>query len=110
MLERDAFIVTPKEPYIQWAGSIDAEASVSAKELIGQQTIYLASNDILDVNAPPLIEDYFERIFVQELEAWSTDESTWPQVRDRETFDRWFDVTESTAVFDMSKERIYLGD
>jgi hypothetical protein len=55
MLERDAFIVTPKEPFTQWAGSIDAEASVSAKELIGQQTIYLASNDILDVNAPPLI-------------------------------------------------------
>jgi hypothetical protein len=110
MLERDAFIVIPKEPYIQWAASIDSDSPAAAKDIIGERTIYLVTNDILNVNVPSLIEDYYSRIFVQELESWSTDESTWPRSRDRETFDRWFDVVHASSVFDMSKGRIYMID
>lgn len=109
ILERDAFIVTPKEPYIQWAASIDSDSAAAAKGIIWERTIYLVSSDILDVDAPPLLEDYYERIFAQELEAWSTDEATWPKLRDRGTFDQWFDVVEATSVFDLSKGRIYMG-
>jgi len=106
MLNRAAFIVTPREPYIQWAGGIDAESSAAAKDIAGEHTIYLASDDMIDGSDPPLIEDHFDRIFDQELESWSMDESTWPKRRDYATFKQWFDVVLSSSVFDLSKGRI----
>jgi hypothetical protein len=110
MVNRAAFIITPKEPYIEWAGSIDADSAAAVKGIVGEHTIYLASDDIIDGSDPPLIEDHFSRIFDQELEAWSLDESTWPKRRDRETFERWFDVVLVSSVFDLSKGRISAVD
>jgi hypothetical protein len=110
MVNRAAFIITPKEPHIEWAGSIDADSAAAVKGIVGERTIYLASDDIIDGSDPPLIEDHFSRIFDQELEAWHLDESTWPKRRDRETFERWFDVVFVSSVFDLSKGRISAAD
>jgi hypothetical protein len=56
------------------------------------------------------VEDFFEEIFTQELEDWCSDESQWPEKRDFQTFQAWFEVTGQSTVSDLGTGPIRIED
>jgi hypothetical protein len=109
-LNRSAFVVRPKEPYLQWAAGIDADSAEAAEVLRGQASVYLVPRDPLDREETAPLADYFSEIFRIELEAWSLDEGQWPATRDLETFRRWFDVVGESIVVDLAGGRLRIEE
>lgn len=68
--------------------------------------VYLVPEISTGEGETPPLEDYFEKIFEIELEAWSTDESEWPALRDFKTFMDWFDVQGESIVVDLGTGEI----
>jgi hypothetical protein len=84
-LNRAAFIIRPREPYLRWAASIDDDAPAAAEELHKGISVYLVPEHPTGTAETPPLEHYYAAIFEMELEAWSTDEGDWPQDRDCES-------------------------
>ena len=99
-INRSAFIVLPREPYLAWAASLDSDAGTAADALDTRMGIYLAAEDPGEDDAPPL-EDYFARIFECELEAGTADRAKWPERRDFLTFMEWFETAGESIVVDL---------
>ena len=106
ILNRAAFVVTPKGPYLRWAASLGDDAPEQAQDLANEVAVYLVPEISTGEGETPPLEDYFEGIFRIELEAWSTDESEWPALRDFKTFMDWFDVQGESIVVDLGTDEI----
>jgi len=105
-LNRAAFVVTPKKPYLRWAASLGEDAPRPAKDLANEVAVYLVPENFTGEGETPPLEEYFEEIFEIELEAWSRDESGWPALRDLKTFMDWFDVQGESIVVDLGTDEI----
>lgn len=105
-LNRAALIVRLKEPYLQWAASVDEDGSADTESLRNHASIYLVAQDPRGEQETAPLEDYFEQIFDMELEAWCLDEGKWPEQRDLKTFLEWFDVTGESLVTDLEASRL----
>lgn len=101
IVNRAAFVVRPREPYLKWAASLDEDAPGAAEGLIDRASVYLVAEDPRGQTETPPIEDYFEVIFEAELGGWSLDEGLWPQSRELDRFHEWFDVTSQSVVVDL---------
>jgi hypothetical protein len=106
-LKRTAIIVKPKQPYIQWANSLDDDGVKLGEEFEPEHTVYLVE-DITDylVDVEAIVAPYFEFIFEEELNAWHRLESDWPARRDFATFLEWFEVKYHSMVLDLCRGRI----
>jgi hypothetical protein len=93
MINRAVLVVRPREPYLDWAASLDDDAPTAVESLQDCVSVYLVPEDPTGREETPPLEDFFTEIFERELEEWCTDESAWPERRDLETFELWFDVT-----------------
>jgi hypothetical protein len=107
-VRRVALIVRPKQPYVDWANSVDGSASpLALKEARAHPSIYL-------VNAEPeevlQIERYVEEIFEAELEAWTDDETRWPPDRTSLLFYLWFDVITANQLWDLDEQDSMFDD
>ncbi len=106
-INRAGLIVRPKQPYIDWANSVDDDAPRAIlQELRTDPSIYLV--EIIDVleDFDLLIDDTWEWIFREQLNGWMRDPGLWPEVLTREMFLQWFDCELSTMIWDMLKTRI----
>ena len=107
LVNRAVIIVKPKQPYIEWANTLDDHGP---KLVLGSQpkhTIYLiddVSEYMFDVEA--FVRPYFEVIFEHELASWHRFENDWPAKRDFATFPKWFDVEVHSMVLDLAHEQI----
>ena len=100
-INRSAFVVLPREPYLAWAASLDSGERTAADDVASRIAVYLAAEGSNGEDDAPPLEDYFTRIFECELEAWSTDRAEWPEPRDFLTFVEWFDTTGESIVVDL---------
>jgi hypothetical protein len=104
-LYRHAWFVSRKQPYIDWANSLDnGEAMLDQQLARRERTVYLASETDGEPELEELLKDDWEDIFEQELAAWCQDEERWPSVRTRELFDAWFDVELCASVYDLDPD------
>lgn len=109
-LNRSAFVVRPKEPYLRWAANVDGDSEDAAEELRGQVSVYLVPRDPHDQEETAPLADFFREIFRIELEAWCLDEDQWPAARDLDTFGRWFDVVGQSIVVDLAGGRLRIEE
>jgi hypothetical protein len=100
-VNRAAFVVRPRDPYVTWAASVEAEPSEDSESLRSEVSIYLVPEEPTGREETPPIHDFFEEIFEAELAAWCTDESLWPAKRDLAMFLDWFDVTGQSVITDL---------
>ena len=105
-INRSAFVVRPKEPFLRWAAGVDAKAPSAAESLRGRVSVYLVPEDPRGEKETPPLADYFMQIFRIELEGWSRDESQWPEMPDLETFEQWFDVVGESIIVDLGADRL----
>jgi hypothetical protein len=101
-LYRHALFVSRKQPYIDWANSVEEGGPALDEQLARQErTVFL----VLEFDGEPALEDvlpdYWEDIFEAELASWHDDEQRWPLPRTREMFDAWFDVELCGSVYDL---------
>ncbi len=94
IVNRGYILVTPKQPFIDWAQKQDEEI-----ELFGEvePSVYLIEEDFYDDE--PIIKANFKSIFYNELDAVSETDDDYPSI-DLETFMTWFDVKLGSSVFD----------
>ena len=101
MVNRSAFILRPREPYLRWAASLDEDAANDAEGLESRVSVYLAPEHASFEEETPPLEEFYEEIFEIELSAWSEDEAMWPRCRDLDTFQKWFEVGRESVVVDL---------
>ena len=106
-LRRTAIIVKPKEPYIQWANSLDEDGIKLGEEFEPEHTIYLIEDItgyLIDIEA--MITPHYEFIFEEELNSWHRHKNDWPARRDLATFLEWFEVEYHSVIIDLCRGRI----
>jgi len=99
MLNRAVLIVRPKQPYLDWAASLDNSGILP--DVMGEQTVYLIPAYETDDDAKEVLEMVFGEVFDNELYGWHTDETAWPRRRDFETFLQWFSIELHSVVEDL---------
>ena len=103
IVNRAALTVIPKQPYVDWANSVDEEEpKLSLNSPYLEYTVYLIGNVANDQDVAAELKKHYAEIFQEELVAWMQEEKTWPEKRDYETFREWFDVKVSSMVIDLS--------
>ena len=83
------------KPMIEWSEKID---EVFALDENSEPTVYLIEEDFMDEE--PILKSHFKKIFTNELNAISDDESTYPEIK-WDIFNAWFEVESGTSVFDL---------
>lgn len=110
IINRAVFVLRPQKPYLDWASSLDKEASATAESLRDHASVYLVPEDPTGQAETPPPDSFFAEIFEHELEAWCTDETRWPSKRDLKAFRSWFEVTGESIVIDLGKGPIIRED
>lgn len=107
LMNRATIIVKPKQPYLDWANTLNDHGPELVPGSQREHAIYLindVSEYMFDVEA--FVRPYFEAIFEHELWAWHRLEDDWPAKRDFATFLKWFEVEVHSMVFDLASEPI----
>ena len=99
MLNRAAVMVRPKQPFIDWAASVDDSRLTPDED--EESTVYLIPAYADEDEAWEVLEEVYETIFEAELYNWDTDEAAWPRERDFDTFQEWFEIELHAIVEDL---------
>ncbi|MCP5003374.1 MAG: hypothetical protein GY941_05395 [Planctomycetes bacterium] len=111
IVNRTALTVIPKQPFIDWANSLDDDGpKLKVNDPNYEPTVYLIDEVIGDAALNRIMRRYYPQIFENELAGWHLVVEDWPKKRDSRTFRKWFDVTVSTVVLDLSQHHIALED
>lgn len=105
LVSRTTLIVKAKEPYLEWANSID-DFKVTLEELHVEPTAFLVSQHETDHEKDKILKKHFKEIFEYELAAWFVDEEVWPKNRDFKMFKEWFDVSFHSMTLDLLPQEI----
>ncbi len=108
MLNRAVLIVRPRQPYLDWAASLDDSGLLP--DVTGEQTVYLVPEFETDDEAQQVLEMVFAGVFANELWGWHTDEAAWPQQRDFETFLLWFSIELHSVIEDLCGDELVDDD
>ena len=99
-LNRDAIIVKPKEPFLNWVNYTDPEHSITLEELRDMPNIYL----LPETDTPEQKEKYLEKnchkIFKHELMDYWTNEEDHPKDLSLKFFKEWFGYEFSEMITD----------
>ena len=105
IINKAAITVIPKEPFIKWVQSTDAEAAeISDEDILSNSQVYLVDASEDGDDSERLIKKNFKVIFEEELAGWYTDEEAWPKKMDLRVFKQWFHVKVHEIVVDIGKK------
>jgi hypothetical protein len=105
MLHRFALTITRNQPYAEWANrpaENDPDPVRYRDDL--PRTVYLVPAMDSLTTVADVLGEFWRHIFEEELAGWSEDETTWPEPRTREMFDRWFAAELTDTVVDLTPE------
>jgi len=101
-INRVAMIVRPKEPFLAWARSLDADAPAAVAAAGDPCSVYLA--DAAEDETPEVVvARHYRAIFDEELTSWHTRTNDWPSSRTLARFHEWFDVCVVDVVLDLAE-------
>lgn len=99
MLNRGSLIVRPKQPYLDWAASLDDSGILPEKD--DERTIYLIPEYESDEEAMAVLSLCYGEIFEMELAGWHLVEADWPKDRTFSMFQEWFSLELNSCVEDV---------
>lgn len=109
-LNRSAILIIPKQPYADWANSLDDGPRFAISEATDELTVFLGPDLDTVEEIERFVTKHFDYFFDYWLVGWSTDPSQWPQRRTRRMFREWFDVRIHTMVEDVVDAPYQLED
>ena len=106
-INRSLIILRPKQPFLDWARSLDDESKdLTLESLNEDSTAYLIPEIWQDSDQEEFLQTCYDIFFEEQLEGWLTDEAAWPEPRDLKMFLAWFEVEIHSLVFDLCDEPI----
>ncbi len=113
LVNRTALVVKPKQPYIDWANSLDSSSDgpvLSLEDPELDHNVYLVDEVIDPDELQEQLRRHYRTIFENELRDWHLLEADWPQGRDFEMFEAWFTVETHSVVIDLSDYELEVED
>ena len=111
LLNRIAVTVIPRQPYADWANSIDDDwPKYDLTDPDNEYTVYLIDDTGDTLAARRGVQRHCAYIFEHELAAWCGDEDRWPSKRNWRTFKQWFDVQINSMVVDLGKRSLLIEE
>jgi hypothetical protein len=104
-INRTAVIISPKQPYIDWANSFEDSGPMLEPFEI-QPTVFLIPDKYDEYNFDKYLKKKHAVIFEEELASWMTDPDVWPKSRSYKKFNEWFKVSISDMVIDLGADPI----
>ena len=104
-INRSLLILRPKQPFLDWGVALD-DKNFTLEQLAEDSTAYLIPELWDESDQGELLESYCDVLFEEQLAAWWTDETAWPQKRNLKIFLDWFEVEFHSLVFDLCDEPI----
>ena len=106
-INRNAVMVRPKQPFLDWIRSLPGQAiPISLDSLRTDCDVYLLPEVKDSEQAMRYLQRQCAEVFKNQLEGWDTEESSWPTNLNWRTFKRWFDIEVHSIVVDLSDEPI----
>ena len=99
MLNRSALLVSPLQPYLIWAKSLDNSGLVPRPG--DEKTVYLVPNAESEEDDEAVLRNVWSKVFDNELNQWHTDENAWPEKRSLSMFKKWFKIERHSVVEDL---------
>lgn len=101
MLNRSAITIKAKQPFIHWILSLPESEHITQEDIDEDRTVYLLPDITTDDYQEVLIQEFYQRIFEEQLSDWHTDEQGWPPNRDVKMFKQWFEIEFHSIVLDL---------
>ena len=108
-INRTAILVTPKQPYIDWANSFDDDGPKFDEEAT-ITTAFLIPDSYDEFNYQSWLEENYLGIFKQELDAWMQAPESWPQKVTYQLFREWFEVRVAVELIDLGEEPLFIEE
>lgn len=109
MINRNAVLIIPKQPFFDWANAVFPEDPTTADHYSEYNT-YLIAEESFQGNAKEALDGYWEYIFESELFDISTEDKDWPEELTWELFTTFFNVHFSSVVTDLEDNPFYLDN
>ena len=106
MVNRNSFLVKPRQPYVDWINAQPEQDPVSLAEIHQDCTVFLIPEMFNEEDAREYIQVFKLEIFAFELDSWYRDPAIWPQKRTPEMFDDWFELEYNSMIVDLDRPRI----
>lgn len=90
-LNRGVFVVRAREPYAEWADSLD-DTGVRYADDNAWVNAYLVPEFEFEEESWEWLQENCSVIFEMELGGWHTDPDAWPRDRSWKVFREWFEV------------------
>ena len=103
-VNRSAFRIRPREPYIEWANAHSDDGEPVTLEDFEDGTVYMVPVFETDEEAEDILGEVYDIVFALELSAWTEEEAHWPTDRDLELFLEWFEIEPGSLVVDLTDE------
>jgi hypothetical protein len=107
-IDRYALVVKPQAPFLAWLRSVDSTSiDTTLDDVNGEAHVYLIpikGDSVTDLKV--ILKPHFKAIFEQELMAWWTAASDWPNPLTWTMFKTWFDLKLGTVVVDCGQRPI----
>ncbi len=100
LLNRDAVMVRPKKPFIDWIYYNDSSVKITPEEIKNYRNIYLIPEMEDDEARQKCLEKNCQEIFQAELFEWYTDETLFPKDLNYKVFKEWFEIEMFEMVVD----------
>lgn len=92
-INRSLLILKPKQPFLDWASSLDEEGKRFTREEMVQDSIaYLIPELWEDADQKEFLKSGYDILFDEQLSGWWTDEAAWPKERSLKMFQEWFEL------------------
>ena len=108
LVNKAAIVIKPKQPFINWANHFDDDGpTLSLEDARHDPDVSLVDDLENELEKEKVVRKYYKTIFEHELEAWMTDENSWPVKRDLRTFLNWFDVDICSMVLNLARDPLW---
>jgi hypothetical protein len=110
-LNRSAIIIKPKQPFLDWLHAVDSSSrEITLAGVRDDPSIYLLAECEDDREVRAAVRAIFDAIFVEQLEGWYGDRTTWPAHRTFGMFGKWFEIGFHSMVMDLGSEPLITED
>jgi hypothetical protein len=101
----------PGQPFLDWLHRADPTSSeLSLEDLRREPTVYLLPECENQGEARKCLKEVCGQIFEEQLDGWYRVPSWWPNRRERDAFDRWFEWSFHSVVVDLCDEPLLQED
>ncbi len=99
IVDRGFIMVEAQPEFFNWVQANSEESLIGIED--SEPSVYLITDDFLDDEL--VIKQYFQEMFLYELEISGIDESFWPEIK-LENFNQFFKTKVGVSVFDIKKK------